>query len=58
MGILINYIKPEIRPIQLSPLMISSLLEGDVTPITHNSQLKVNIKRKKKIIKWNNKINK
>jgi hypothetical protein len=50
MEILMNFVKPDILPIFLSPPMILSLLEGDVTPTTHNSKLNANFE-KRKIIK-------
>jgi hypothetical protein len=47
MEIFMHYVKPVVRPINSSPLMILSLLEGDVTPTSYNSLLEENIKKRK-----------
>jgi hypothetical protein len=47
-----HYVKPDIQPITLSPPpMILSLLEGEVSPKSYNSELNANIKKKKLKIK-------
>jgi hypothetical protein len=46
MEILIHYVKPDIQPTTSFPPIISSLLEGEVIPTTHNSQFNANIKKR------------